>query len=367
MSLGLYIHIPFCNSRCPYCDFAFVVRKNHLAERYTNAVITELQNQINSFETPPIFNTVYFGGGTPSAIPPATLLRILQNVQCAPNAEITVEANPNDQMHFEALYKHGINRLSLGVQAFTDRALKALGRFHNTTDAIDAFNTARKVGFKNIGIDLIFSAPEQTHEEWKNTLDKTTELNPEHISVYGLTIEPETNFARRFKKGQLHLPTETDQADMYMYAIDHLEAAGYEHYEISNFAQPGFASRHNLCYWQEQPYWGVGLSAHSYLNNRRAWNVRDLITYMERIETTGSALEEEETITPSDHLLERLMLGLRQRRGVDANVLNNHKIREQYTRLSDRHLLQQIDNRICLTRRGLLLADLVCTELAKGL
>ena len=154
---------------------------------------------------------------------------------------------------------------------------------------------------------------------------------------------------------------------MYLYAIDHLEAAGYEHYEISNFAQPGFASRHNLNYWQEQPYLGIGLSAHSYLNNRRAWNVRDLTTYMKRIEKTGSALEEEETITPSDHLLERLMLGLRQRRGLDANVLNNHKIREQYTRLSDRHLLQQIDNRICLTRRGLLLADLVCIELAKGL
>lgn len=369
MSLGLYIHIPFCNSRCPYCDFAFVVRKNHLSERYTSAVITELQCQIKSSKTPPIFNTVYFGGGTPSAIPPAELSHILQSVKgsIAPNAEITVEANPNDQTHFESLYKYGINRLSLGVQAFTDRALKKLGRFHNTANAIDAFYTARKVGFKNIGIDLIFGAPEQTQEEWEHTLNKAIELKPEHISVYGLTIEPETNFAHRFKKGQLNLPAETNQADMYMFAIDQLEAAGYEHYEISNFAQPGFVSRHNQSYWQEQPYWGMGMSAHSFFKNRRAWNVRDLMTYIERIETTGSALEEEEIITPSDYLLERLMLGLRQRRGLDVDVLDNHKIREQYTRLSNRQLLQQVDNRICLTRQGLLLADLVCTELAKGL
>ena len=240
MSLGLYIHIPFCHSRCPYCDFAFVVGKNHMAKRYTDAVIVEMQNRIQFLETPPVYKTLYFGGGTPSAIPPGQLNRILKRAKnaVAPDAEITAEANPNDRKHFEKLYVYGINRLSLGVQAFTDRALKALGRFHKASDAIVAFQTARDVGFKNISIDLMYGAPGQTPEEWAKSLQRAVELCPEHISVYGLTIEPQTNFARRFQKGQLDVPPETDQAEMYMYAIDQLEAAGYTHYEISNFARP---------------------------------------------------------------------------------------------------------------------------------
>ncbi|MDE2699126.1 MAG: radical SAM protein, partial [Gemmatimonadota bacterium] len=168
MHLGLYIHIPFCHSRCPYCDFAFVVGKNHMAKRYTDAVIVEMQNRMQTLRTPPVFNTLYFGGGTPSAIPPGQLNRITTNAKSAvaPDAEITAEANPNDRKHFEKLYEHGINRLSLGVQAFTDRALKALGRFHTASDAIVAFQAARDVGFKNISVDLMYGAPGQTPEEW---------------------------------------------------------------------------------------------------------------------------------------------------------------------------------------------------------
>ena len=369
MHLGLYIHIPFCHSRCPYCDFAFVVGKNHLAKRYMDAVIVEMQNRIQAFGTPPVFNTLYFGGGTPSAIPPGQLDRILTSVKSAiaPDAEITAEANPNDCEHFEKLYEYGVNRLSLGVQAFTDRALKALGRFHTASDAIEAFQTARGAGLKNISIDLMYGAPEQTLEEWATSIQRAIDLCPEHISVYGLTIEPQTNFARRFQKGQLDVPPETDQAEMYMYAIDQLEAAGYAHYEISNFAQPGFASRHNLNYWHDRPYLGVGLSAHSYLDNRRFWNVRDLTTYMQHIEATGFALEREEQLTPTQHLLERIMLGLRQRRGFRAEFLSHPKIQKQYIAMEKQHLLERTDNRIRLTRRGLLLADLVCTELVREL
>ena len=369
MHLGLYIHIPFCHSRCPYCDFAFVVGKNHMAERYTDAVIVEMQNRMQSLRTPPVFNTLYFGGGTPSAIPPGQLNRITASVKSAiaPDAEITAEANPNDREHFEKLYEYGINRLSLGVQAFTDRALKALGRFHTASDAIGAFQAARDVGFENISIDLMYGAPGQTPEEWATSLQKAIDLGPEHISTYGLTIEPQTNFARRFQKGQLDVPPETDQAEMYMYAIDQLEAAGYTHYEISNFARPGFASRHNLNYWHDRPYLGVGLSAHSYIGNCRSWNVRGLTTYMQRIEETGCAVEREEQLTPTQHLLERVMLGLRQRRGLRADFLSHPKIRKQYIAMANQHLLERIDNRIRLTRRGLLLADLVCTELVREL
>ncbi|MCY3679933.1 MAG: radical SAM family heme chaperone HemW [Gemmatimonadetes bacterium] len=369
MYLGLYIHIPFCHSRCPYCDFAFVVGKNHMAKRYTDAVIVEMQNRIQSLSAPPVFNTLYFGGGTPSAIPPGQLNRILKKAKkmVALDAEITAEANPNDHKHFEKLYEYGVNRLSLGVQAFTDRALKALGRFHTTSDAIDAFKAARDVGFKNISIDLMYGAPGQTPEEWIKSLQRAIELCPEHISVYGLTIEPQTNFARRFQKGQLDVPPETDQAEMYMYAIDQLEVAGYTHYEISNFARPGFASRHNLNYWHDRPYLGVGLSAHSYIGNCRSWNVRGLKTYMQRIEATGYAVEREEQLTPTQHLLERVMLGLRQRRGLRADFLSHPKIHKQYIAMVNQHLLEQIDNRIRLTRQGLLLADLVCTELVREL
>lgn len=369
MNFGLYIHIPFCHSRCPYCDFAFVVGKNHMAKRYMDAVIVEMQTRMQSLGTLPVFNTLYFGGGTPSAIPPGQLNRILTNAKSAvsPDAEITAEANPNDCEYFEKLYEYGINRLSLGVQAFTDRALKALGRFHKASDAIVAFQAARDVGFKNISIDLMYGAPGQTLEEWAKSLQRAIELCPEHISVYGLTIEPQTNFARRLQKGQLDVPPETDQAEMYMYAIDQLEAAGYIHYEISNFAQPGFASRHNLNYWHDRPYLGVGLSAHSYLDNRRFWNVRGLTTYMQRVEATGYAVEREEQLTPTQHLLERIMLGLRQRRGLRADFLSHPKIHKQYIAMTNQHLLERTDNRVRLTRQGLLLADLVCTELVREL
>ena len=369
MHLSLYIHIPFCHSRCPYCDFAFVVGKNHLAKRYTDAVIVEMQNRLQASGTLPVFNTLYFGGGTPSAIPPEQLDRILTSAKnaIAPDAEITAEANPNDHKHFDKLYEHGINRLSLGVQAFTDRALKALGRFHTASDATAAFQAARDVGFKNISIDLMYGAPEQTLEEWATSIQRAIDLYPEHISVYGLTIEPRTNFARRFQKGQLKVPPETDQAEMYMSAIDQLEAAGYAHYEISNFARPGFASRHNLNYWHDRPYLGVGLSAHSYLDNRRSWNVRDLATYMQRIEATGFAVERVEQLTPTQHLLERIMLGLRQRRGLRVDFLSHPKIHKQYIAMANQHLLERTDNRVRLTRRGLLLADLVCSELVREL
>lgn len=340
-----------------------------MAKRYTDAVIVEMQNRMQTLRTPPVFNTLYFGGGTPSAIPPGQLNRITTNAKSAvaPDAEITAEANPNDRKHFEKLYEHGINRLSLGVQAFTDRALKALGRFHTASDAIVAFQAARDVGFKNISVDLMYGAPGQTPEEWATSIQRAIELCPEHISVYGLTIEPQTNFARRFQKGKLDVPPETDQAEMYIYAIDQLEAAGYTHYEISNFAQPGFASRHNLNYWHDRPYLGVGLSAHSYLDNRRSWNVRGITTYIQRIEATGYALEREEQLTPTQHIMERVMLGLRQRRGLCADFLSHPKIHKQYIAMANQHLLEQIDNRIRLTRQGLLFADLVCTELVREL
>lgn len=365
MSFGLYIHIPFCRSRCPYCDFAFVVRKSHLAARYARAVVREFHARLPES---PEFDTLYFGGGTPSAVPVETLGHILNAVrtEVASDAEVTAEANPGDQERFGALRDLGINRLSLGVQAFEDRALKALGRFHTADDAISAFDAARSAGFDNVGIDLIFGAPGQSLAEWCAILERAIALGPEHISVYGLTIEPSTNFGRRFEKGRLFLPSESAQAEMYECTIDRLECAGFEHYEISNFARPGYASRHNLCYWQEQSYLGLGLGAHSHLRDRRSWNVRDLTAYLEAVETSGTAIEDEEEIDPERRILECLMLGLRQRRGLETTVFDRDaRLLHPLHRLIDYQLLERAGNRIRLTRKGLLLADAVCAELAK--
>ena len=369
MHLGLYIHIPFCHSRCPYCDFDFVVGKTHLAKRYVDAVIVELQNRMFSLDSRPVFDTIYFGGGTPSAIPPEQLGRVLTTVKdaVAAGAEITAEANPNDYAHLEALRACGINRLSLGIQAFADRALKALGRFHTAIDATTAFDVARGAGFENINIDLMFGAPEQTREAWGMSLRRAIDLRPEHISVYGLTIEPRTNFARRLQKGRLDLPPEPDQAAMYSQAIDQLEGAGYAQYEISNFARPGFASRHNRKYWRARAYWGVGMAAHSHFDNRRTWNSRDLATYLHRVETTGQAVEREEILTAAQRMIERVMLGLRQRRGLRAEISQHPKIRKHYLAMAKHNLIEQSKNRIRLTRRGLLLADWVCAELVREL
>ena len=371
MASGLYIHIPFCNAPCPYCDFAFEVRKTHLADRYAGAVIREFRTRLPRVGSHPVFKTVYFGGGTPSAVPPETLHRILSAIRLeadiVPNAEITAEANPGDRAVFRAFWEMGINRLSLGVQALNDPDLKALGRLHNTADAVAAFQTARRAGFRNINIDLIFGAPEQAVAAWRTTLDRSVALFPEHLSVYGLTVEPETAFGRRFRKGRLPLPAEDDQAAMYGLALDRLTRAGYHHYEVSNLARPGFASQHNLGYWKGRPYLGIGLSAHSFLNNRRSWNIRDLMAYIEKVESVGTAIEGEEAIDGEGRVLERVMLGLRQREGIPETLLVGTRTAPSLNRLLSHRLLERTGERICLTRRGLLLADLVCAELVKGI
>lgn len=370
MSLGLYIHIPFCRTRCPYCDFAFVVRQTHLAKRYSHAIVRELKTQLDAFSETPVFDTIYFGGGTPSHMPPKFFAVILNAIHkqgtIRPDAEITIEANPGDQTHFDALYNMGINRLSLGIQALTDRALKALGRFHNTQEALQAYEAARTTGFDNIGIDLIFGAPDQTQSEWRHILKDAIALSPEHISVYGLTIEPGTNFDKRNQKGQLPLPLEDNQAEMYLCAIDDLTQAQYNHYEISNFARAGFESQHNRRYWEGKPYLGVGLSAHSFINQTRTWNVTDLPAYMASVEKTGLAIADSESIDVQTQLLETIMLGLRQKTGVDIHLLETHVPHSLQTLLTH-NLLENHHNRIRLTRKGLLVADAVCTELVKAL
>lgn len=368
---GLYIHIPFCQIRCPYCDFAFVVNKTHLADRYTKAVIREYETRIKDLEPTPEWSSLYFGGGTPTAIPIQNLKQILEIVQTktvlSSQAEITAEANPGNQDRFSDLKAIGINRLSLGVQALDNRALKALGRNHTAEEALSAFQDARQAGFENISLDLIFGAPGQTVSDWRSTLRQAIELNPEHLSVYGLTIEPGTPYARQYENGRLILPPESAQAEMYGQAIDLLSGAGYIHYEISNFARPGFASQHNLGYWAERPYVGIGLSAHSFTAGKRSWNIRDLMAYIKEVEAIGIAQEGEEILKPADRDLERIMLGLRQRTGVSETLVRIPRLLPQLNRLLSDRLLEKDNGHLRLTRKGLLLADLVCAQLVKEL
>ena len=363
---GLYIHIPFCRSRCPYCDFAFDVGKTHLAERYTDAVIREFQTRLPRFGRRTVFDTVYFGGGTPSEVPPEALRQILDAARSlshiSPEAEITAEANPEDHARFPELAAMGINRLSLGIQALDNPTLRALGRRHTAAEATAAVGAARRAGFGNLNVDLIFSAPRQTASAWRDTLDRVVDLGPEHVSVYGLTIETGTAFDRRLKKNRLPLPPEDAQAEMYEIAQEKLRQAGYLQYEVSNFAQPGSACLHNIGCWDRRPYLGIGLSAHSFFNNRRTWNIRPLMAYIGSVETSGAAVEEEELLSSRDRRVEQVMLGLRRVNGIPETLLGPG--RRSIDLIPDR-LLERGEGRVRLTRRGLLLADLVCAKLVR--
>jgi oxygen-independent coproporphyrinogen-3 oxidase len=277
-------------------------------------------------------------------------------------AEITAEANPTDRDQFGAINAVGINRLSLGFQSLDDRDLKSLGRLHDSAAAVSSFQAAREAGFGNIGVDLIFGAPGQSVTSWEATLDRTIALEPEHISIYGLTVEPGTAFHRRAAKGQLELPGEGEQADMYEGALDRLVASGHAQYEVSNFARPGYESRHNIGYWEGRPYLGLGLSAHSFVDGRRSWNKRDLTSYIDSVESSGTAVEDTEVLSATTRLHERIMLGLRRSDGVPEDLLAGGGSASPLQRLVDGHLLKRSGGRVRLTRRGLLLADLVCAE-----
>jgi oxygen-independent coproporphyrinogen-3 oxidase len=285
----------------------------------------------------------------------------------ADDAEITVEANPStvDAEKFQDLRRLDINRLSIGLQSFDDDELRLLGRAHTSEEAIRAFRAARQARFDNVNLDLIFALPGQTETLWRSHLDRIVALGPEHISVYNLTVESGTEFGRLHRSGQLATLPEEAQAAMYGIAVDRLTGAGYRHYEISNFARPGLHSRHNLGYWDGSDYLGVGLSAHSFVSGRRAWNVRGLTEYIERIERDGTAVAGEETPSASERRSEAILLGLRRvEEGVPvASLLNDLDARRRLDRLTVGGLLERIDGRIRLTRRGLMVADAVVVEL----
>lgn len=338
LPLGLYIHIPFCRSKCAYCDFYSLAGAEERMDDYCRALerhLAEVAPQAECHKA----DTVYFGGGTPSYLGAERLCRLLGSIRklykVDKHAEITLEANPDsatDRKTLKRLRKAGFNRLSLGVQSMDDALLQTIGRIHTRQQVQEAVAAARKAGFKNLSLDLIYGLPGQTMEGWEKTLSDAVGLHPEHLSCYGLKLEEGTPLYRR--QGELTFPDEDRQADMYLYAVEFLKQCGYEQYEISNFAKPGFASRHNLKYWLMQEYAGFGPGAHSDFGNVRYGYARDLERYLKG----ELVLQESETVDTDEREREYLMLRLRTVQGVDPREFE-YRFRQRFAPLAA--LLQQ--------------------------
>ncbi len=321
-AIGLYVHIPFCESKCAYCHFAIDPRGpgEERQERYTRAVLAEmLEAERDSADT------LYFGGGTPSLVTPARLARMAQAARelfrLPLGAETTLEANPRDLdvNGYRHLRDLGVNRLSLGVQSLDDDVLREMGRHHSAADARRAVEDARRAGFENLNLDLILGWPGETRERWARQIDGFLALEPDHVSLYVLEVEGKTALAHRHGRGFLVLPDDDLVADLYEETVERLAARGLQRYEISNFARPGFESRHNGKYWDDAPFVGFGMAAHSYRDGRRWWNHDRFATYCRAVEEGGGAAAAagERLLTARERAAEALFTGLRRRTGVD--------------------------------------------------
>ncbi len=328
--LGIYIHIPFCASKCSYCDFYSLAGCEEQMPNYHQALIAHLEESARGIRNYEV-DSVYFGGGTPSYYGAEHLLEIFdvlkRNGNVRMDAEVTVECNP-DSMRFKdlrLLRQEGVTRLSVGVQATNNDLLKLIGRRHTFQQAELAFSAARKAGFDNISLDLIYGLPSQTKSDWAESLARIVEMHPEHISCYGLKLEEGTPMYREYKNSPV-LPSEDEQADMYSYAAEMLERYGYRQYEISNFCAPGFESLHNLKYWNLDDYMGFGPGAHSCVGNLRYSFVKDLKRYISGVERKVSIIDEYQLVDPLERSVEYLMLSMRTNRGVSEE---DYRIRTQ--------------------------------------
>lgn len=372
--LGIYVHIPFCRSKCQYCDFYSIggSRDKDLMDLYLHALPAHIK-EFGARATEYSVDTVYFGGGTPSYFGADRLVRVFNELQrrfdVDTDAEITFEANPDSASTatLQKLHSEGFNRISLGVQNDNDEVLKKLGRPHTYEQAMSAVRNARKAGFDNISLDLIYGLPGQTFEDWRITLDHVLELEPEHLSCYGLKVEPNTPLWEY--KDCCNLPDDDDQADMYLYACDHLGELGFRQYEISNFARPGFESRHNLKYWLGGEYLGFGPSAASDFAGKRFTAKANITDYIEGVMKGGTILSECEDIPSRERAGEYLMLRLRTTQGVDADeytrrfLLPFRPIGQLLERFREMGFVKQDDTRYYLTPKGMLISNKILAEL----
>lgn len=322
---GIYIHIPFCDTKCGYCDFYSIT--DHSARK---SFIKNLLKEIKHYATPPfsdnVFDTIYFGGGTPSLLTLSEMEKILseiyQQYSICNDCEITVETNPAtaDIIKLAEYQKLGINRLSIGIQSFNDDELKYLGRIHSSQEAVQSYNDARSAGFGNISLDLIFAIPGQNITGWLNNLKQTIALKPEHISAYNLIFEEGTPFYKKLIAGQIKKQSEIQELNLYQETINQLDSEGYRLYEVSNYAQSdGVLSRHNYKYWNHTNYLGFGPSAHSYWEKKRWSNVRSIHRYIDNLKNGKTTIDFSENLTTDTLMFEKIMLGLRTSAGINLN------------------------------------------------
>ncbi|NYS33724.1 oxygen-independent coproporphyrinogen III oxidase [Streptococcus danieliae] len=361
-----YVHIPFCTQICHYCDFSKVFIKNQPVDDYLRALLAE----IRAYEPGPV-DTLYIGGGTPSALSAAQLEFLLEGLasifDMSQVQEWTLEANPGDlsQDKIEVMANAGLNRISLGVQTFNDRELRQIGRMHQEKDIYDNIDRLKAAGFHNISIDLIYALPNQTMEQVKTNVQKALALDIPHMSLYSLILENHTVFMNRMRRGQLNLPQEDLEVDMFHYIINSLKEAGYDHYEISNFCRPGYESRHNLMYWDNAEYYGLGAGASGYLNGVRYRNHGPIRHYLNAVEA-GNARVYEEKLSLKEQMEEELFLGLRKRAGVSIQRFEQkfqRSFEEVYgaivAQMLEEGLLIREGDRLRTSQKGLFLGDTV--------
>jgi len=365
---GLYVHIPFCSSRCSYCDFATGLYQGELAERYVRALLQEIRSSAYAGQH---VDTIFFGGGTPSLLSASQLERILsalfEQFQVEAAAEITIEINPGSATpeKLRDFRRLGINRTSFGAQTFDDGELAKLGRSHTSTDALRTFADLRNTGFENVSFDLIAGLPGQTLDGWERNVKQALDLQPEHLSFYLLEVHAGTPLAEHIRRGLQPVPDDDLAGLMYRRMLEQSCDAGYEHYEISNLCRPGFHSRHNVKYWIAEPYYGYGCSAHSYDGSTRRWsNHREVLKYVELVESGVSPVVDEHDLSESDVRAEALFLGMRLMRGIDVQQYREMfgvDLRDEHAADLDRFckagLLEFDGDLIRLTRTGALLSN----------
>jgi len=362
VAFGVYVHIPFCAHRCDYCDFATWTDRTHLADAYVDACVADLARWAGSV---PAATSVFFGGGTPSLLPADRLVRVLDAIERTPDAEVTVECNPDsvDAAKFAAYATAGVNRVSLGVQSMVPHVLAALGRTHDPANVERAVAMAHDAGIARVNVDLIYGTPGESPGDWRRSLDGALALGAGHVSAYALTIEAGTPFGRDVAAGSRAAPDDDLQADAYAVADDVLTAAGLEWYEISNWSRPGDECRHNLLYWSGGEYLGIGCAAHGHTDGRRWWNVRTPERYVEAIRSGADAQAGGETLAPAARAEEAFALALRTRAGARWD----ERARAEVSELWAAGLCAEADGRVALTRAGRLVAsDLTARLLLAG-
>jgi oxygen-independent coproporphyrinogen-3 oxidase len=369
-SPALFVYIPYCRSICTYCDFNVYARRENEFDAYANAVAREIEITAQMIETPRLATSLAFGGGTPSILS-AKQIAIIVNAARAQfefdaNAEWTLEANPGtvDLEKMRALREMGFNRVSLGVQTFDDARLKQFNRAHTVADIYDAFAWARRVGFENLNLDLIYGLPNQSPDDWRITLERALAFESEHLSLYGLQIEERTVLKKQMDLGRVPLPDDELAAQMYEVAVEMLARAGFVHYEISNWAKPGFESQHNKAYWLNDPYLGFGAGAHSSWQHERYENVRAPLEYIKRLARGDLPVAAREKRSRAAEISETMFLGLRlaegivwtrfsERFGEDARDI----FREPIALLQDWKMLEVNEERMRLTEQGMLVSN----------